>query len=65
MRHPVSNLAKWKALRRLAHSWGPLCLTAAVLPGGIVLVPLLFLFRRCKPALQAAAIRSLTPFDHA
>ncbi len=65
MRDPVAQLLNSKRLRKLAQSLGPYCLAAAILPGGIVLVPLLFLFRRRKAALQAALIRSSTPFDHA
>ena len=51
MRVPVAQLLNSKALRKLAQSLGPYCLAAAILPGGTVLVPLLFLFRRRKAAV--------------
>jgi hypothetical protein len=60
MRDPVAQLVHSKTLRKLAPSWGPYCLAAAILPGGIVLVPLLFLFRRRKAVL----VRRRTLFDH-
>jgi len=52
---PATTGSGWrhikKTLRKLARSFGPYCLAAAILPGGIVLVPLLFLFRRRKAAV--------------
>ena len=65
MLDPMVQLLNSKTLRGQAQSLGPYCLAAAILPGGIVVVPLLFLFRRRKAALQAAAIRRPALFDHA
>jgi hypothetical protein len=65
MREFAPAAASFGTLRKLAQSLGPYCLAAAILPGGIVLAPLLFLYRRRKLALQAAPIRCPTPFDHA
>ena len=59
MRDPVVQILNSKSPRQLAQSVGPYCLAAAILPGGIVLVPLFLLFRRRKAALEAAVIRSL------
>jgi hypothetical protein len=59
----VAQFLNSKRLRKLVQSLGPYCLAAAILPGGIVLVPLLFLFHRRKGALQAALLRNPTPFD--
>jgi len=66
MRKLVAQLVNSKTLRKLVQSLGPYCLAAAILPGGIVLAPLLFLLRRRKLALQTALLRSSsTPFDRA
>ncbi len=65
MRESVAQLSNSQTLRKLAQSLGPYCLAAALLPGGIVLAPLLFLFRRRRAALQAALLRTPTPFNQA
>ena len=57
MRDPVVQLLSSKSLRQLAQSLGPYCLAAAILSGGIVLVPLFLLFRRRKAALEAVMVR--------
>ena len=65
MRNPLAELVNSETLRTLAESLGPYCLAAAILPGGMVLVPLLFLFRRHKRALHAALLRTSTAFNPA
>ena len=48
-----------KTPRKLSRSLGPYCLAAAILPGGIVLVPLFLLFPGRKAALEEAMIRTV------
>jgi len=59
----VAHFLNLKTLRKQAQSLGPYFLAAAILPGGIVLVPLLLLYRRRKAAVLRITEASAGPAE--